>query len=148
MSPLFSSTPSVCSSSPSPSLPFFFKVKSDPFKKEAAKKEVEEKMTSSKSSEKRTSTGSKTSKWVEMENQQLRERPLWEHTVTLPCFTERCPRKTRRSRTSLQRKTAKKRLRNPTPKARKQRRPRPRRRRTRRSTYVRLGVLHVVLLVV
>ena len=69
---MFFYKPSLLSSSPSASPPFF-KVKSDPFKKEAAKKEVEEKMTSIKSSEKRTLTGSKTSKWVQNEDHQLGE---------------------------------------------------------------------------
>ncbi|KAG7274285.1 hypothetical protein CRUP_037212 [Coryphaenoides rupestris] len=40
------------------------RVKSDPFKKEPSKKEAEEKQTSSKSGEKRTSTGAKNSKTV------------------------------------------------------------------------------------
>ncbi|XP_056463321.1 SAFB-like transcription modulator [Gadus chalcogrammus] len=51
------------------------RVKSDPFKKEAAKKEVEEKMTSIKSSEKRTLTGSKTSKALPKKDDKKTDKP-------------------------------------------------------------------------
>ncbi|CAL8404750.1 unnamed protein product [Boreogadus saida] len=51
------------------------RVKSDPFKKEAAKREVEEKMTSIKSSEKRTLTGSKTSKTLPKKDDKKTDKP-------------------------------------------------------------------------